>query len=201
MLEAFSTLGYAIMNVTKLIAMIAGAAFVGGAYTQVPQTPNSKSAVEVFNIVSAAPTSDGALEISFSNGSHDKIPNEKRGSYEDKEPINQAEVFSEIQISDDKQLVGWMPQYMVCAQSWPCTPELVLYHRGDKLRFVIPPSGIVWHWAFFLGGKQIVIHYGFPHGDADGEYGLFDVSSLREIKTYSPDTDQGPAPDWTAQVQ
>lgn len=163
--------------------------------------PPGKEATNLLHIVKAAPDAEGAVEIDYSDGSHDLVPKDMRGSYEDRDPIKQDEVFSDIEISSDKRLVGWVPQYMICAQSWPCTPELVIYQHGRWPKFITPPFGIVWHWMFTSDGYAVVIHYGFPHGDADGEYGLFDLESLREDAKFTRHTDKGDAPDWAEQLQ
>ena len=139
------------------------------------------------------------MEIDYSDGSHDTIPKDKRGSYDDKYPIKQDEVFSDIQISGDKTLVGWTPQYMICPQSYPCTPEVVIYRRGKWPKFISPPYGLVWSWAFTPGyDGSIVVHYGFPHGVPHDAYGLFDLASGQQDSEYPKDYAGKAVPDWAA---
>ena len=159
------------------------------------------SAADSLRIVSATPGKDQSLVIAYSDGGKEVISKDQRGSEQDDEPINQDEVFSQVQVSGDGQRVGWLPQYMVCSQSWPCTPELVLYRHGGKPASIAAGFGILWHWMFLQEGKQVVIHYGFPHGDADGEYALYDADSLRSLATFSPREDKGVAPEWVKSLR
>jgi len=70
-------------------------------------------------------------------------------------------------------------------QSYPCAVELVLYQAGHIFQRIAPSSGIVWNWMFTENGAQIAVHSGFPHGDQDGVYSLYDVETGRLLESYT----------------
>ncbi len=165
------------------------------------------------HIVSFHVSTDGSLHIVFSDGSEDEVPKE-RGRFAIGEQTLTQETFSDIQLADDHQHIGWLAEYMICAQSYPCAAELGVYQPGHKLKYIRPEYGIFWRWKFLEAGKQIVVQYGFPHGDSTGSYALYDTETVQELANFSateyhvPDEpkdmsygDKKKAPDWVRQLR
>ena len=154
----------------------------------------------------------GTLHIIFSDGAEVEIPKE-RGRFAIGEQILTQETFSDIQLADDHQHIGWLAEYMICAQSNPCPAELGVYQPGHKLKYIRPEYGIFWRWKFLEAGKQIVVQYGFPHGDSTGSYALYDTETVHELANFSATEyhvpvepkdmsygDKKKAPDWVHQL-
>lgn len=155
--------------------------------------PSVNAQIETFRV-----TTQGTLHITYSDGTEVDIPKGSRPSLYEGERALTQEAFSDIQLADDRRHIGWLPEYMVCAQSYPCTPELVIYNSHSEPKSISPPSGIVWTWKF-LKAKQVVMHYGFPHGDDTGVYGLYDSETGSERARFSPGNKR--APKWVRQLQ
>jgi hypothetical protein len=130
---------------------------------------------------------ESALHIIYSDGTDIEIPKD-RGRFAVGGHVLTQESFLNVQIADDRQRIGWLADYMLCAQSYPCSVELVVYWFGHKLTYIRPPAGIVWDWWFRDGGKQAVVKFGFPHGDDTGAYALYDTKTGDELATFSPST-------------
>jgi hypothetical protein len=118
---------------------------------------------------------EGSLRIVYSDGTEVEIPKEK-GRFN----VAQGN-FSGVEIADDGQHIGWLGEYMICARSYPCTPELAIYRSGHKLTYISPPHGVVWDWHFLKRGKQISLRYGFPNGDDTGKAKLYDSETGRDL--------------------
>src|SRR5262245_53766361 len=73
---------------------------------------------------------DGAeaspLRVRFSDGTTVDIAPE-RGRFGVDGRILPQTAFTNIQIAEGGQYIGWMADYMVCAQSYPCSAELGLF--------------------------------------------------------------------------
>jgi hypothetical protein len=163
------------------------------------QLPTQKRApAKTALIVSFNVSKEGALHIIYSDGAEVEIPKE-RGRFAIGEQILTQETFSDIQMADDHQHIGWLADYMICAQSYPCTADLGIYQFGYKLRYFRPEYGIFWRWKFLKAGKQIVVQYGFPHGEDTSSYALYDTETGHEIaKFYSKNNK---APNWVQQLR
>ncbi|MGH8600153.1 MAG: hypothetical protein ACRET1_05780 [Burkholderiales bacterium] len=137
--------------------------------------------------------SDGSLRIIHDNGAEVRIPPESG-----RESVTQNG-FSEIHVANDHVHIGWLADYMMCAQNYPCSMELVIYHSGNKLIYIDPPSGIPWRWKFLADGGQVVLQYGLPHGDETGAYALYDTKTGRELAGFSSRSKN--APKWVQQLR
>jgi hypothetical protein len=135
----------------------------------------------------------GNLHIVFTDGKDLAVPKEK-GRYE----VAQ-EGFENILIAKSKRRVGWLASYMVCAQSYPCTPELAIFENGKIIQFIKPVSGVIWNWSFIRGGDRVAIQYGFPHGDEVGAFALHDAVSGKKISEYSQIGKR--KPDWVQELE
>ena len=101
--------------------------------------------------------------------------------------------FRDIKLAPDRRTLGWLAEYMGCAQSYPCALQLVVFRDGKIIRRFTPDYGIMWFWAFLEGGREVAVQSGFPHGDATGEYKLYDIASRKLLQKYEGD---GAAPGW-----
>jgi hypothetical protein len=144
----------------------------------------------------------GPLRVLYSDGAVVQIPKE-RGRVKDGNTALTQEAFSEVQIADDRVHVGWLADYLVCAQSYACHIDLVILRRGQPIRYVSRSGpGVVWGWTFLNNGAQVVVESGFPHGDALGRFELFDSDSGQQRETFVPDPDsEKPAPQWVEEFR
>ncbi len=136
----------------------------------------------------------GPLHIIYSDETQVDISNEK-GRFEIGEKTLTQENFSDIQLADDRQHLGWLAGYMICQQSYPCSAELVIYQSGHKFRYIDPPYGIIWKWQFLNSGKQVVVQFGFPHGDSTEAYALYDADTGDLLAKFIPSA-KNKAPHW-----
>jgi hypothetical protein len=123
----------------------------------------------------------GPLRIKYSDGSEVVIPNERGRFARDDSNLTQENI-DDVQLAADKQHIGWLADYMMCSQSYPCPMELVVYRLGEELRYFSAQYGVVWSWSFLNGGKQVAVRGGFPHGDEAGAEIVYDVETGREVK-------------------
>jgi len=133
------------------------------------------------------------LRISYSDGAILEIQKEQ-GRFD----VVQA-AFSKIQIASDRWHIGWVAEYAICAQSYPCPAELVIFQDRKKPLYISPDFGVVWKWCFFANGSQVVVQYGFPHGVETGEYALYESDSGRRLALFSPR--KGADPEWVQYLQ
>ena len=134
------------------------------------RTPAENARIVDFSVIDGGP-----LHISFSDGTGIEVPLEK-GRFGDL----RQEAFEHVQMAEDGRHLGWLADYMICAQSYPCSAELVIYRPGQKLIYIPPQYGIVWNWRFLEGGKQVMVRSGFPHGDDTGISKIYDTDTGNE---------------------
>ncbi len=158
--------------------------------------PEKKADIVSFHVEDKG---QGTLHIIYSDGTEAEIPKE-RGRFAVGDQTLTQEHFLDIQVADDRRHIGWLADYMICAQSYPCTAELVIYHSGHKPKYIPPPYGIMWRWKFLEGGKQIVVQGGFPHGDDMGAYALYDAETGRQLAKFSS-KEEGSPPNWVQQLR
>jgi len=149
------------------------------------------------HIVRSYVVPQGLLHIVYSDETDVEIPKE-RGRFAVGEHTLTQDTFSDIQLADDRQHIGWLADYMIYQQNYPCTAELVIYQSGHKLKYIPPPYGIMWRWKFLEGGKQVVVLGGFPHGDDTGAYALYDTGTGRQLAKFSPRKKK--VPKWVQQL-
>lgn len=171
---------------------------------QITQTPgperssaSDRSPGKNANIVSFHIGTEGTLHIVYSDGAEVEVAREK-GRFAEGDNILTQESFSDIQLAADRQHIGWLADYMICWQSYPCTAELVIYRHGYKTQYISPPYGIMWKWWFYEGGRKVVAQFGFPHGDDTGAYALYDTKTGRQLAVHYPKKQKKP-PLWSQQ--
>lgn len=136
-------------------------------------------------IVNFSIENGGPLHIFLTDGAVIEIPLE-RGRFNLGSGDLRQESFENIQIAEDGKQLGWLADYMICAQSYPCHAELVIYQPGKKLTYIFPPHGVIWDWKFKKEGKQVTVHYGFPHGDETGVFAVYNTETGRKVGASSP---------------
>jgi hypothetical protein len=102
-------------------------------------------------------------------------------------PKDSEQVGAEMPaVSADRQSVGWIALYNVCAQSYPCPIKLIVLRNGHVHKFV--GAQPIYRWCFLEGGKRVAFESEFPHGGYGVSYHLFDVATERELGFYVPPT-------------
>jgi hypothetical protein len=134
------------------------------------RAPAKNARIVDFRVANGAP-----LHISFSDGADIEIPLEK-GRFGD----HRQESFEDVQVVEDGKHIGWLADYTICAQSYPCHAELVIYQPGRKLTYIPPPHGVIWDWQFVEEGRKVLVHSGFPHGDDEGVSTVHDTNTGHE---------------------
>ena len=134
----------------------------------------------------------GPLHIIYSDGTDLTVADERGDFTKGNGPITQ-ESFSDIQLAQDHRTIGWLAEYRMCAQSYPCPLELIIYRAGHVLQKISPAYGIFWSWKFLKGGREVAARSGFSHGDDTGEYELYDIGTGRKLAGYSL---RGRIPGW-----
>lgn len=152
------------------------------------QQSNAAQSINTEIIERAEVKPDGNLRVIFNNKEELTVIKEK-GRYD-----VEQEGFENIQIAKNKRYVGWLATYRICAQSYACTAELVLFTNKNYQVHITPDGGIIWSWVFIHDGDQVAIHSGFPHGDAEGKYELYDVVSGKRSAFFN--SDKTSAPPW-----
>jgi hypothetical protein len=137
------------------------------------------------HIVNFSLENGGLLHIFLDDGADIEIPLE-RGRFNDGSGDLRQEAFKNVQLAEDGKHIGWLAAYMICSQNYPCNPELVIYQPGKKLTYIYPPHGVIWGWQFAMEGKQVTVHYGFPHGDDTGVFTVYSTETGREAGHSSP---------------
>jgi hypothetical protein len=126
----------------------------------------------------------GPLHIIYGDGTDIVVPNE-RGDFSENDQVIPQESFSDIRLAEDSQTIGWLASYMMCAQSYACPLELIIFRSGHILHILAPSYGIFWSWNFLNGGKRVAACSGFPHGDNSGACELYDTTTGRKLAEYS----------------
>jgi hypothetical protein len=98
------------------------------------RTPAKNACIVDFRAENGRP-----LHISFSDGTDFEIPLEK-GRFGNL--IQEA--FEDVRLAEDGKHLGWLADYMICALSYPCHAELVIYQPGKELKYIRPAHGIIW---------------------------------------------------------
>jgi hypothetical protein len=181
---------------TVLILSIAARAHTGnGAAGLRPQSTRAAVTIERYEY---RPDRDIPLTIYYSDGSTSPITPECGRFARNDGCVSQSD-FTDIQVSDDRQRIGWAAHYMMCAQSYPCPMDVSVLPVGKARRYFHGDSGTVWRWSFWKGGSQVILQCGFPHGDDTGYFVLFDSDTGRVIRNYTPG--RSTPPDWVVYLQ
>lgn len=163
----------------------------------------AKTYITKYYIADAAPDSTfetGFLHIVYSDGSEvvQEIP-AKKTSTETNAVFNQ-EGFSDVQLAEDRQTIGWAEMYDNCCTSYSVPLAVVLYRSG-KVRCHLQSGQMMWNWMFLKRGARVAIVWGPTHGPEIGDYRLYDVKSCKVLSQVygDPETQalKNDAPEWT----
>ena len=119
----------------------------------------------------------GPLHIIYRDGTDVVVPNEKSDF------SGTQDSFRRIHLAKDHQTIGWLADYMMCAQSYACPRQLVIYRSGHVLQKIGPSYGTLRDWQFSEEGKQVVTQESsFPYGYG---YALYDIETGHKLAEYS----------------
>jgi len=173
--------------------------------TAVPSTPQSSkgrseqpsSTAYIVDCYIAAPREGssyetGAIHIVYSDGRHfvEDSPPKKESTPE--HVVLNAMGFSNAQLADDRQALGWTVQVDNCGTSYTIPLSLTIFRSGKVIQ-TIEPGPMIWGWMFRPGGHQVVVASGPIHGSMSGRVGLFDVKLGKRLAEVSGDEESGNA--------
>jgi hypothetical protein len=196
-----------VQHVIVVLCMLSLAAAQSGNEEGRKSRPSSRTYITQFYIEDPSPVSTyetGPLHILFSDGTHiiqDLPPKEK--STENNIVLNQ-EGFSDVQLAEDRQTIGWTETYDNCGTSYAVPLFVVLYQSG-KIVQRIHSAQMVWNWMFVDRGERVAIIWGPTHGPEVGDYMLYEVRTGKllaevygdaETQALKPD-----APQWAKRLE
>ncbi len=110
------------------------------------------------------------------------------------ETTNSAKDVQDIELAKDKTTLGWLVDYDICNASYPC-PYALVVARDAKILRVITGDRFIWKWKFLKNGTEVAYQMGFPHGNPQATYALYDVNKGKILARASFDDKALPA--WT----
>ena len=175
--------------------------------TEHTQQPSGGAKIIKFYVDEAASDSGyetGPLHILYSDGTHiiQKLPPLRKST--DKDIVFNAVGFSEMELADDGQTLGWAIQVENCCTSYSI-PFSVVVFRSGKVLHGFESGQIVWNWMFVHGGKQLASVWGPTHGPEVGDYRLYDVKTGKLVsEVFGDDATQAlkdDAPEWAKKLE
>jgi hypothetical protein len=122
----------------------------------------------------------------------------------EKEVVFNALGFSDVQLAEDGQTLGWAVNVENCCTSYSIPFSIVLYRSG-RILHSFESEQMVWGWMFVQGGERVAIAFGATHGPEVGDYRLYDVKSGGLISEAWGDEDtqavKPDAPGWAKNLQ
>jgi hypothetical protein len=168
--------------------------------------PSAGAKIIKFYIAEAARGSGyetGPLHVIYSDGTHvtQELPPLRKST--DKETVFNAVGFSEVQLADDRQTLGWAVQVENCCTSYSIPLSVVVFRSGRVLHSF--DRQVVWSWMFLLGGNQLAVVWGPTHGPEVGDYRLYAVKTGKLVsEVYGDDESQAlkaDAPEWAKRLE
>jgi hypothetical protein len=122
----------------------------------------------------------GPLHIVYSDGTEliERPPQREQSTADD--TVEHGEGFSDPQLAEDKNTIGWTELYDNCCTSYAIPLVLVVSKSGAIIRR-IQQGQMVWYWTFLDGGKRVAVVWGPTHGSDAGDYQLYDVKTGRML--------------------
>jgi hypothetical protein len=146
----------------------------------------------------------GPLHITYSDGTEivEKLPPLRASTK--KETVFNAVGFSRVHLAEDRQTLGWTINVQNCCTSYSIPMSLVVFRHKHVLH-TFAQGQMVWSWMFLQGGEHVAVVFGPVHGDADGDYQLYDVKTGKLMSEVWGDDDTQPlkpnAPEWAKRLQ
>jgi len=97
--------------------------------------------------------------------------------------------FSEVQLAEDRQTLGWAINVENCCTSYSI-PLSVVVLRDKQVFHTFSTGLMVWNWEFVQGGQQVKIISGTVHGSDVGDEQVYDVKSGKLLSDSSDDADE-----------
>lgn len=137
----------------------------------------------------------GPLHIIYGDGTEivKSLPPLKAST--EKETVFNAVGFSDVQLAEDRQTLGWTINVENCCTSYSIPLRVVVF-RHKQVLHTFRQGQMVWSWMFVQGGKQIAVVVGPTHGTDVGDNRLYDVKTGKLIsETWDNENTQPPKPD------
>lgn len=170
-------------------------------------TPKSNAYIAKYYVSKAAAGSNydtGPLHIVYSDGTDvvQNFPPRKKSTAN--EIVYDQEGFSDVQLAEDRQTLGWTETYENAGTSYAIPLVVVLYRSGKVLQR-LQTGQMVWNWMFFDGGKRAGVVWGPTHGPEVGDFVLYNASTGKALaEVYGdPDTQalKADAPGWAKELE
>ena len=169
--------------------MLSGACLFGGMSGQSvePQkkTTSEPHKIEIIRFFIESPKEDsgyetGPLHIIYSDGTEivKTLPPLKAGT--EKESVFNAVGFSDVQLAEDRQTLGWTIEVENCCTSYSIPKSLVVF-RDKQVLHTFKPGPMIWSSKFVQGGKRLEVVSGTVHGSDVGDDQLYDVMTGKLI--------------------
>jgi ankyrin repeat protein len=131
----------------------------------------------------------GPLHIIYDDGTEivKTLPPLKAST--EKEMVFPAVGFSDVQLAEDRQTLGWTINVENCCTSYSIPLSVVVF-RDKQVLHTFSQGMMVWSWKFVQGGKQVEAVWGPTHGADVGDDCLYDVKSGKLISDTLGDCDE-----------
>lgn len=146
----------------------------------------------------------GPLHIIYSDGTEIVKALPPLEASTEKKTVFNAVGFSGVQLSEDRQTLGWTVNVENCCTSYSIPLSLVVLRNKRDLR-TFDQGQMVWSWMFVKGGEQVAVVFGPTHGPEIGDFRLYDVKTGKLISESWGDEDtqalKPSAPEWAKLLQ
>ena len=146
----------------------------------------------------------GPLHIIYDNGIEIVKTLPPLEASTEKETVFNDVGFSDVQLAEDRQTLGWTVDVENCCTSYPIPLRVVILRRG-KVLHSFAQGQMVWSWMFSRNGERLAVVFGPTHGAEVGDYRLYDVQTGKLIsEAFGDEVTQSlkpDAPDWALRLQ
>lgn len=163
-----------------------------------------KNTLSLAILLISTPTAAGEYKSAVLNMERTSITiTTSKGVVQAPRTASDQEGFSDVLISPDHSLVGWLVLIGGCCQSYPLPMGLVIFKDGKVIREFAEDHPI-FRWTFALQGKAVAYQDTWPHGFVSIYYKLRRIEDgkiLAEFACYPDEKSgryiiDGPVPDW-----
>jgi hypothetical protein len=114
--------------------------------------------------------------------------------------------FSNVQISPDRQLIGWTATFPNCCTSYPLPLALVVHDGTRVVRLIGAESLSIFDWRFSRDSRSLIFQREFPHGVSPHLFRWVRISDGKLLRRFDchpaeptpPPARSLPPPKWTA---
>ena len=122
----------------------------------------------------------GPLHIIYSDGTEIVKTLPPLEASTEKETYFNSVGFSDVQLAEDRQTLGWTINVENCCTSYSIPLSVVVF-RDKQVLHTFSQGMMVWSWKFVQRGKQVEAVFGPTHGTDVGDDCLYDVKSGKLI--------------------